>query len=214
MAHYHPADELLMQYAAGQLANALGLMVACHLEVCPLCRSRLKLYDNLGGELLSTQSPVAVSDSLLNNTLGGLNTQVEPDPIPLANLKQASSAPRPLRRFINKPFQDLPWQGISKSIQQYDLPIQGDGLIARFYKIAAGKELPEHTHRGNEYTLVMEGSFCDKAGDYHAGDFILADTQTRHQPRAHDNADCICFAVMDAPIKFTGFWGRMLNPFL
>jgi len=26
--------------------------------------------------------------------------------------------------------------------------------------------------------------------------------------------DCICFAVMDAPPKMTGFFGRMLNPFL
>jgi putative transcriptional regulator len=71
-----------------------------------------------------------------------------------------------------------------------------------------------HTHRGNEYTLVLDGSFSDKAGDYHQGDFILADTQTIHQPKAANDGDCICFAVTDAPLKMTGFFGRLLNPFL
>jgi RNA polymerase sigma-70 factor, ECF subfamily len=76
-------------------------------------------------------------------------------------------------------------------------------------EIAARKELPVHTHRGNEYTLVMAGSFSDASGD-----FILADTHVTHQPRAWEREDCICFAVMDAPLKMTGFFGRLLNPFL
>jgi putative transcriptional regulator len=108
----------------------------------------------------------------------------------------------------------LPWHGFTKNIQQFDLPFGDNQYSARFYKIKAGKELPQHTHKGNEYTMVMDGAFSDEAGSYYTGDFILADTQTHHQPKAHADSDCICFAVQDAPLKFTGFWGRMLNPFI
>jgi putative transcriptional regulator len=103
---------------------------------------------------------------------------------------------------------------MTRSIKEFELPISDQQLTAKFYKIAAGKELPEHTHRGNEFTLVMAGSFADNAGEYRQGDFILADTHTIHQPKASNDCDCICFAVMDAPLKMTGFFGRLLNPFL
>jgi putative transcriptional regulator len=60
----------------------------------------------------------------------------------------------------------------------------------------------------------MSGSFSDRTCDYSEGDFILADQSTTHQPRASMDQDCICLAVMDAPLKMTGLFGRMLNPFL
>jgi len=210
MANYHPADELLMQFAAGQLSNALGIMVACHLENCEQCRQQTRLYDQLGGELLSEQNDVQVSPSLLDQAWTQIQQPTSAVTVPTGDER----LPRPLRRFVPSYYDNLPWSGFSKSIQQWDLPISDSQYTARFYKIAAGKELPEHTHKGNEFTLVMSGSFSDKAGDYHPGDFILADQQTRHTPRAHMNEDCICFAVMDGPLKLTGFFGAMINPFL
>lgn len=210
MANYHPADELLMQFAAGQLSNALGIMVACHLENCPQCNHQVRLYDQLGGELLAEQDEVQVSDSILNQAWAKIQQPAVVPPTPMGDAR----LPRPLRRFVPEFYDALPWSGFSKSIQQWDLPISDSQYTARFYKIAAGKELPEHTHKGNEFTLVMSGSFSDKSGDYHQGDFILADQHTRHQPRAHMEEDCICFAVMDAPLKLTGVFGRLLNPFL
>ena len=122
--------------------------------------------------------------------------------------------PRPLRRLVPSHYDDLPWTGFSRSIKQFELPVSDARYKARFYRIAAGKELPEHTHRGNEFTLVMEGSFSDDSGEYQTGDFILADTSTVHQPKAAPSEDCICFAVLDAPLKMTGLFGRMLNPFM
>lgn len=210
MANYHPADELLMQFAAGQLSNALGVMVACHLENCEQCRQQTRLYDQLGGELLSEQDEVQVSSSILDQAWTKIQQPSPAVAVPTGDLR----LPRPLRRFVPEYYDDLPWSGFSKSIQQWDLPISDSQYTARFYKIAAGKELPEHTHKGNEFTLVMSGSFSDKAGDYHPGDFILADQTTRHTPRAHMEEDCICFAVMDGPLKLTGFFGAMINPFL
>jgi putative transcriptional regulator len=213
MANYHPSDDLLMQFAAGQAPNALGIIVACHIETCGSCAAKVRRYESLGGDILSSLEPEPVGANVLDNILARLDDPVANDK-PLNSANQQVEIPRPLRRFVDKDFDQLSWSGFSSSIKEFVLPISDERYTAKFYRIAAGKELPEHTHEGNEFTLVMRGSFCDKAGDYHKDDFILADTQTVHQPRAHMEEDCICFAVMDAPLKMTGFFGRMLNPFL
>ena len=201
-----------MQFAAGQLPNALGIMAACHLEVCAQCQARVKLYDRLGGEILLATPGVAVKKELLSGLLDRLD---EPEPVIATESNLGDiRIPRPLRRFVPGFYDQLPWIGMTRSIKEFKLPISDAHYTAKFYKIAAGSELPEHTHKGNEFTLVMDGSFRDKAGSYSQGDFILADHNTVHQPKADDDCDCICFAVLDAPLKMTGFFGRMLNPFL
>ena len=232
MANYHPADELLMQFAAGQLTNALGIQTACHLEFCKQCRHKARLYEQLGGDLIDSttavevdrrakeklieklQQSIKVSDSKHSNNPVSKDSSYSDDFYINKILQGNPQLPKPLRRFITNNYEDLPWSGFSKSIKSFDLPFSDDHYTARFYKITAGQELPEHTHLGNEFTLVLSGSFSDLAGDYHAGDFVLADTSTHHQPKAHKEKDCICFAVMDAPLKMTGFFGRMLNPFI
>lgn len=224
MANYHPADELLMQFAAGQLTNALGIQTACHLESCKLCQHKARLYEQLGGDLIDISTPVEVDSNAKSRLLQNLDqhlktgSQAGSSELEMQHRAQIEHAnkrlPKPLRRFVPDYYDNLPWTGFSKSIQSYDLPFSDDQFTARFYKIAAGKELPQHTHHGNEFTLVMSGSFSDLSGDYHPGDFVLADSSTHHQPKAHDKEDCICFAVMDAPLKMTGFFGRMLNPFI
>jgi putative transcriptional regulator len=235
MANYHPADELLMQFAAGQLTNALGIQAACHLESCKQCNSKVKMYEQLGGDLIDISAPAKLATDAKSRLLKNLHNLKKAESKSGASIKDTSETdvansldaiytnqfananqrlPKPLQRFVPDHYDNLPWTGFSKSIQSYDLPFSDEKYTARFYKIAAGKELPQHTHNGNEFTLVMADSFSDLSGDYHPGDFILADTSTHHQPKAHDKEDCICFAVMDAPLKMTGFFGRMLNPFI
>jgi putative transcriptional regulator len=224
MANYHPSDELLMSFSAGQMPDDLGIILACHLEKCSHCRKRALLYERLGGEILMDTADVPLAPQLLDNLLSKLelpetsaanesqaNATLEPaEP----KLQIIENLPRPLRRFVIKEFEKLPWTGMTSSLKEFVLPFSDSKYTAKFYKISAGKELPQHTHRGNEYTLVLDGSFSDKAGEYHQGDFILANKRTIHQPKAANDCDCICFAVTDAPLKMTGFFGRMLNPFL
>ena len=67
---------------------------------------------------------------------------------------------------------------------------------------------------GDEYTVILEGSFSDEAGLYHKGDFLLRDASHEHTPVATLDKYCICLAVTEAPIQLTGFFGRLLNPFI
>ncbi len=246
MAYYHPSNEVLMRFSAGQLSNALGIMVACHVEECEQCEHRSQFYDQIGGEILdglepnkqtaksaqtsdATSTPVEVKQEMLNVLLETLTLDYNEDEPAKGHGKDTSirylskehsekkpisRIPRPLRRFMNTDFEHLPWRGISENIKEFNLPFSDREFKAKLYKIKAGKELPQHTHKGNEYTLVMSGSFEDEAGDYHPGDFVLADADTVHRPKAKPDQDCICFAVLDAPLQFTGPLGWVLNPFL
>ena len=63
-------------------------------------------------------------------------------------------------------------------------------------------------------TLVLEGGFSDADGNYHEGDFLLRTPGEVHAPTALQSEDCICLAVLDAPLKFTDWKFRWMNPFL
>ena len=84
----------------------------------------------------------------------------------------------------------------------------------RYKKISAGGVAPEHDHSGTEMTVVLKGSFSDKEGIYQEGDFILKEPGQIHQPISARNEDCLCLSVESAPVKLTGFFGRMVNPFI
>ncbi len=74
--------------------------------------------------------------------------------------------------------------------------------------------MPNHTHGGNEMTLVLAGGFSDDTGHYERGDVSIADDELVHTPVADPGEDCICLAVTDAPLKLTGPIGRIVNLFM
>ena len=85
---------------------------------------------------------------------------------------------------------------------------------ATLYWIKAGRRMPAHTHDGSEYTLVLQGAFHDVAGRYERGDIAIGDDELDHCPTADASADCLCFAVTDAPLRLTGPIGRIVQRFM
>jgi putative transcriptional regulator len=71
--------------------------------------------------------------------------------------------------------------------------------------------MPRHTHRGEELTLVLQGSFSDAAGNYARGDVATANAEIDHQPLAGAGELCLCLAVEEEPLRLTGIVGRALN---
>ena len=62
--------------------------------------------------------------------------------------------------------------------------------------------------------MILEGSFSDESGLYRQGDFMVKDASDQHTPVATQDRECICLAVTEGPIQFTGFFSRMINPLL
>jgi putative transcriptional regulator len=116
------------------------------------------------------------------------------------------------KQLQQKQFDDLKWEKITGRIRKATIAMNDSIYEVSLLNIAANTKVPKHTHCGSEYTLVLQGDFKDKAGRYGPGEFIYQDESHEHQPIAGKEG-CICLAITDAPMKFTGTFGGVLNWF-
>ncbi len=127
--------------------------------------------------------------------------------------KASAAVPPMLRKLLGSDDYDaLPWKSVAPGIRQIILPV-GEGN-SRMLRIAAGKKMPVHSHRGNELTLILQGGYSDALGKFNAGDVADLDSEVEHQPVADEDEDCICLAGMDAPLHFRGWIARLMQPFV
>ena len=209
----HPTDELLASYSAASLPLSQALCISVHVEHCDECSRKLRRLNQVGSELMHQLKPSPPSPGLKDKLLDQLDTiteDAETDRHSPGNI----SVPRCLHQFIKTGYEKISWKRISRDIQSYELCRDQNNAKVELLRIRPGGTSSTHTHMGDEYTVILEGSFSDEAGLYHKGDFLLRDASHRHTPVATLDKDCICLAVTEAPIQLTGFFGRLLNPFI
>jgi putative transcriptional regulator len=211
--HHHPSDELLAAYSAGSLPLSQALCISAHLEDCPACGRNLQQLNRVGSELMAQLSPAPASAELKGRLLDSLDSLVE-ESADDQEPGDSSPVPRCLRQFIPGDYQDLAWQRVSGDIHSVELCRDSNGAKVELLKIKPGGSAATHTHLGDEYTVILEGSFSDESGVYGQGDFLRRDQNDRHTPVATRDRECICLAVTEAPIQLTGFFTRLLNPLL
>lgn len=212
MAKHHPTADILTDYTAGTLPTAQAACVSAHMYYCDSCRRAAEQLQHVGGALFERLAPVAVSDSVLDSVLARLD---EPQPLTFASATESREGIPPLlQRIINGDFSELTWKRVTKSLSISYLKTGERSHEFALYRIAAGGRIPEHDHGGSEMTLVLSGGFADNTGTYHPGDFVYRDAGDSHAPVAIDGEDCICLAVLDAPLRFTRWQYRWMNPFL
>ncbi|PLW69310.1 ChrR family anti-sigma-E factor [Pseudohalioglobus lutimaris] len=213
MINYHPDTRLLNEYSSGTLPLAQSVCLSLHLNYCDQCRRSHQRLQQLGSALFEDLSPQQVDDSLLRTVMARLDEEPEP----LQYQKTAANeddCPPLIQRLMQGDYEDLEWKSISKKVHISRLRTGDVDNEFALYRIDAGASIPRHTHRGTELTLVLEGGFSDEEGHYEVGDFIMRDAQQQHSPTATRDRDCICIGVLDAPIKFTDWKYRPINPFL
>jgi putative transcriptional regulator len=79
-------------------------------------------------------------------------------------------------------------------------------------RIAPGKSVPLHGHRGTELTQILRGAYDDVLGRFGPGDAADLDNETEHQPITAPGVPCICVAALDAPLRFRGWLAGKLQP--
>jgi putative transcriptional regulator len=214
MSKIHPQLETLVDFAAGTLSYHETVMISTHISYCNNCRQQVMALECLGGELMNDLPGEPVSDALLQQSLAAISDEAHPRPDP-ADLPQASPGiPRPLQRLIRSGYDSLQWRSVLPNVQVCDLDQSPSGETISLYRIKPGASIPMHTHRGNEYTVILQGGFSDDLGQYVIGDFLHRAGQHEHQPVADAGEDCICLTVTEQPLKMTSWKWRWINPFL
>lgn len=208
--HERPIDELMASYAAGRLSRPLQCLVAAHLAIKPENRDFVASMEALCGRMME-ETPVAQLVSDRDAKLTAIFNDHPPAPHAPAVL--CPIVPAPLASLLGKPVSDVPWRTRLPGIREFELKDVKD-CEAKLYWIRPGRVMPSHTHDGSEVTLVLRGGFSDPTGHYRRGDIAIADAELDHHPRADDDEDCICFAVIDAPLRLTGPVARLFQRFI
>jgi len=214
---HHPDAGTLLDYAAGAASEAAGVMIASHLALCPACRAEVARLEALGGAMLDEMTPTPLESATLDNLLrrlDGLDATPEPAPAKSAVPESALLLPQPLRDYVGDSAA-LPWRKLGGGVDEVDIAhAAGKGEHLRLLRIKAGGAVPRHTHHGNEMVMVLAGGFTDASGHYLRGDVGVSDADVDHTPVADAGADCICLSFTDAPLRFTGPFGWLLNRFV
>ena len=211
MTRHHPDSLSLMEYSAGNLSEPHALCIRLHLDECPGCRSRVDTLDSLGAVMMEHQPKVTVSESIFDDIL----SRIDAEP---AEQAPAVAAPKKgaLQKLLGDDINNLPWKRQLGDVSVLDItdkfPGQREQVVLQ--KLAAGGKAPVHTHRGEETTIVLQGAFADQKGVFNQWDFVVLNEQDEHKPVAVGCEDCITLSVLSAPVKLTGTFTRLLNPFI
>lgn len=214
--HLDPAT--LVSHAAGALSPEMAAVADTHLEGCAYCRRQLADAERVGGSLLAQQQPgmedPARGERLRADMLARLQ-QPLPPARPAADTAPArppvDALPRPLQPYFGKSWKALRWRWVAPGVHMIRAPkASGDTLI--LLKIAPGKSMPVHSHRGSELTQILKGAYDDELGHFGPGDMADLDSDVEHQPVTSPGVPCICVAALDGPLEFRGWLARKLQP--
>ncbi|MCF1428606.1 MAG: ChrR family anti-sigma-E factor [Shewanella sp.] len=213
MINFHPNDALLQAHAAGELPLVLSTAVAAHCELCKDCRARTSaLNDDFAREVFD-ETPVSTTELSafdVGAMLAGI-TALEP--------VMASGSGKPPQIEVGGDSYTLPrvfrhqlqenWIGIGK-LSRLRLATGENRARASLLHIAPDGEIPSHTHKGQEVTLLLAGEFSDEYSHYQPGDFIVMSSEHEHTPKTCSG--CLCYTLVDAPLYFTKGVSKLLNP--
>src|SRR5690606_15196045 len=139
------------------------------------------------------------SEALLAATLARLDAappHTAPAPVPSASPGTwPFPAPPALRKLLPASPAQAPWQRLGRALRACRLSTGNPRHEVALHHIRAGGRVARHSHRGEEITVVLQGSFSDALGQYAAGDFMRRDGRDRHAPQAAAHEDCICLTV-------------------
>lgn len=205
---HHPTDELLLGYATGALTDAVDLVIATHLTLCPRCRAEVARLEAVGGALLESAPQVdalgmdAALDAIFEAPAQAPGPIVPPPPGP-------AWLPQPLRSRVGA-LPDHRWQRLVPGVIQ-QIPLPSDGGTLRLVRMRPGARVPDHSHHGDEFNLVLAGGFRDRDEDFERGDLALASPEVEHDLVVEPGEHCVILQLLDGPIVPKTLLGQLVG---
>ncbi|KAA0069801.1 ChrR family anti-sigma-E factor [Rhodanobacter sp. T12-5] len=213
--HHHLDDATLLSYSAGALPSALAVVASAHLERCAQCREGLDAADRIGGVLMQQQRVDAPTDDARAAMLALLDAEPvlehPAQPADIVEQDDPDRLPGALHPWFGNSLRALRWKRVAPGVQRIRASGIGGGTLM-LLRIAPGSKLPLHSHGGNELTMILDGAYDDMLGHFGPGDVADLDGEINHQPVTSPGVPCICVAATDAPLVFSGWFARTLQP--
>ncbi|KIP79733.1 transcriptional regulator [Vibrio harveyi] len=211
----HPDNNLLEAYASGSIDAVSGLVVATHLETCSKCRAYVNQLEAAQADVVIESSVMEYDvefDSMFNDII---TAEPKSDSIIIKDVARVAVAgkdfklPKTLSRFSDLVGE---WKSYGGKVYSAQIDLGEDARVNLMY-ISEDVRIPQHTHKGQESTLVLHGGFSDEDGHYEAGDVLVRDASVKHSPFTKAGEDCLCLTVLTEPMIFTQGVARIFNLF-
>lgn len=215
MINFHPDEKLLLSFVKAELPTSVSVAVSIHLEMCELCQS--KVNQITAEQATSVFNLETSSVTTINSKSGGfammldnimedesLDDVIIQEPKLLSVKEDSISLPRALQ---NLSLSD--WSSLGK-VSRTRIELEDDNIRSSILHIDQEGEVPTHTHKGFEITVMLSGSYSDSMGTYNKGDFIWLDGNHTHNPKTEEG--CFCYTVVSDALHFTSGVSRLLNP--
>jgi len=222
MIKHHPTFELIQSFVNGDLPASLSAAIAIHADMCKECQTQI-------AQLTEQVAENSFEEAFLDRFIVDDSDVVEDldvyDFEAMAEKIMASNDVSEEKTYEEKTifFKDIPY-ALPRSLQNMEIGKTANiGKLARsriqlnenevhtsLLHIEPGGSVPEHTHKGFELTLLLDGSFHDEHGEYVKGDFIMLDGSKQHHPVSTHG--CFCYTVANDSLHFTQGINKLLNP--
>jgi putative transcriptional regulator len=222
MIKHHPKFELIQAFVNGDLPASLSAGIAIHADMCEECQQKIaqlteQVAENSFEEEFLDRFIVDEDDTL--ESIAAINFDdmiesiVESSDIDLVTDKvektvnyNGENYVLPLALNNMKLGKHAHIGKLTRTRIQLD---EGE-IHSSLLHIEPGGGVPEHTHKGFELTVLLDGSFHDASGEYVKGDFIMLDASHKHQPISTNG--CLCYTVANDALHFTQGINKLLNP--
>ncbi|PMG53516.1 transcriptional regulator [Vibrio splendidus] len=230
MIKHHPNAAILKDFVDGTLADSVSLIVSSHVELCEHCQQQVSMltaqaadsvFESDTSAFESDTSGLQLSDSEMDAFLSddgefdfdaiaqitadsSQAIEVTPEIQQVTVADTTFTIPRALNSVARKD-----WMNLGK-ISRARLDFDDEAHHTSLLHIDKDGQVPCHTHKGFEITLLLEGSFEDEMGVYNKGDFIWLDGDHTHQPATKEG--CVCLTVSSDALYFTKGVSQLFNP--
>ncbi len=209
MSNEHgPSQDRLLAFAAGALSPPEAVVIGAWLSFRPEEAAFVRNLQDIGGELLESESPATMDPHALDRALARIETRPLPEPARVLN--KMAELPDCLRSYPLGPWR---WPGPGVRVRDVGAPRDGNCRVI-LLKIDKGRQAPRHTHGGVELTCVLSGAYATETDRFEVGDLEEADHDVLHEPRVVSDVPCLCVAALDGQIVLDGWLGRWLQPFV
>ena len=205
-------DEWLLSYATGNLSHGRSMLVASHLAYHDDMKEIVSDAEAIGGVLLDSIDTATVSDSVLDQVLARLDDEHPPE---ISDAPTRSKVlPQPLLKYIGQDIDSLKWRFMGPGMSNARLWNGPNDERLWLLRARGGVMVPEHGHNGDEFTLILKGSYQTSFGRFGVGDMDVAGEEIVHQPVIDADEECICLVLTEGPIRLKSLMARMVQPFI
>lgn len=222
MISHHPKFELIKAFVNGDLPASLSAGIAIHADMCPVCQQTIAQFteqvaENSFEEEYLDRFIVDENEALEVVAAIDFDHMIE-DIVASSDIAIALPKVERTINFNDKTYtipsalhsMELGKQAHIGKLTRARLQLDENEIHTSLLHIQPGGGVPEHTHKGFELTVLLEGSFHDESGEYVKGDFIMLDSSHQHHPISTNG--CLCYTVANDALHFTQGINKLLNP--